>query len=305
MNPCLRATLPRHTLPSRSGSCRHSDGQHGSTGREMAGSRAATPVERRHGAVPAGPGTGSLRKALRLMSELASAGEDGLRLTEVVGRTGLDPSTAHRMMACMVAENFLQKDERKRYRLGRRVFELGLAAESLFGENRRAQLPLERLAARIEAVAILNLRSSGETVYLNRIQSPEPVDKLHGTVGTRLPIGIGAGGIALLAAMPPEEAEAILLSNEKQYRRFGRNTSAILRGRLAQARSNGFAVTESFFRPGTSALGMVLPACTGMPTLALGVVGPSLGSGSMERVLAEMRSTAREIAAALDAGPAG
>jgi DNA-binding IclR family transcriptional regulator len=244
-------------------------------------------------------GTGSLKKALFLLSELAAAGDEGLRLTELVGRTGLEPSTAHRMMACMVSEEFLQKDEKKRYRLGRRIYELGLAAESLFSERHRAQQPLERLAAKLGVVTVLNLRSSAETVYLNRIQSPEPIDKLHGDVGTRLPIGIGAGGIALLAAMPALDADAILRSNEQRYRRFGRNASALLRSRLVQARSNGFAVTESFFRPGTGALGIVLPGAAGIPALALGVVGPTLCPASMDQVLAEMRSTASEIAAAI------
>jgi hypothetical protein len=40
-------------------------------------------------------GTASLRKALRLISEVAAAQEQGFRLTEIVGRSDLDPATAH------------------------------------------------------------------------------------------------------------------------------------------------------------------------------------------------------------------
>ena len=63
-------------------------------------------------------GAQSLRRALTLLSDVARAGESGIRLAELVRSTGLDRATAYRMLSCMVEEQFLDRDDGNRYRLG-------------------------------------------------------------------------------------------------------------------------------------------------------------------------------------------
>ncbi|UFN48699.1 IclR family transcriptional regulator [Roseomonas sp. OT10] len=243
-------------------------------------------------------GTGSLRRALHLLQELGTADEAGLRLTELVGRTGLEPSTVHRLLACLVEEGFLQKSAGKRYMLGAQLFELGLVAGARMDRFAPAEEPLRRLAARVGAVAALNRRSARETIYLKRVQCAAPRLAVGGTVGMRLPIGIGAGGVALLASMGEDEAEELLRANDGRYRRYDRHAPDLLRRRLSRAREDGFAVTESFRHPGVNALGLVIPVSAGVPELSLGLAGPDVDPRRPESLVREMRRTAQEIAAA-------
>jgi DNA-binding IclR family transcriptional regulator len=242
-------------------------------------------------------GTGSLRRALALLKELGSADEAGLRLTELVGRTGLETSTAHRLLACLVEEGFLQKLDNKRYMLGPQLFELGLVSAARMDRYAAAEGPLRDLAGRVGAVAVLNQRSAWETIYLKRVPCPTTGMTIRGTVGTRLPIGIGAGGVALLASMDAAKAEELLRANDHRYRRFHRHAPDLLRRRLDQARQDGFAVTESFRHPGVNALGLVIPAAEGSPELSLGLVGPDIDARRPDRLIGEMQRTVQEIAA--------
>ena len=243
-------------------------------------------------------GTGSVGKALKLVTELAAAGSGGLRLTDLVGRTNMDTSTACRMLACLVDEEFVQKVDGKRYRLGRRIYELGLAAGQHFTEPSAAKTYLSKLVERIGTTAVLNVRSGAEAVYIERLDGPNEVKGIS-PVGSRLPIGVGSGGLALLAVMEPREAEALLCMNEHRYRAFGRHTSSILRSRLVEAQDVGYAKTVSFVRPDMGSLGVVVPQIGQIPKFAVSIVFDIGKVGPFEDLLSEVRAAASQVARAL------
>ena len=242
-------------------------------------------------------GTQSLHRALRLVVEVARADGEGMRLTELVGRSGLDSSTAHRMLCCLVDEGLLQRGDDRRYRLGRQTFELGLAAERQFAEHIRARPVLSRLATALGETVFLSVRNTAETVCLERV-SGEDGAALRTNVGTRRPLGIGAGGMALLAAMRPADAEALVRSNEPAYRSFGRDTPVLLRRRLEAAQRDGFALTESYFASGILGIGVVVPPTASAPPLAISVVGRAsrLPRGQRQAVALQLRAAAEEVA---------
>jgi len=242
-------------------------------------------------------GTGSLFKALRLLSEIGSAEPEALRLTELVSRTDLESSTAFRMLACLVEEGFLQRVEGKRYRLGQRVFELGLIAGQHFQGHAAACVTLRRLSGRLGAPVTLDLRSGGETVHVGR-EGPPGAARL-GPLGTRLPIGVVPGGVALLAAMSADDADRLIRDNERRYRIFGRDTSCILRADVDRARLDGFARIVRPRRPGVGSIGLIVPTAADMPCYALSTecsIGEIRGD---LRLIAAVRTAAAEIAVAM------
>jgi DNA-binding IclR family transcriptional regulator len=121
---------------------------------------------------------------------------------------------------------------------------------------------------------------------------------LRTNVGTRRPLGIGAGGMALLAAMCPAEAEALVRSNEPAYRSFGRDAPTLLRRRLEAAQRDGFALAESFFASGILGIGVVVPPTHSAPPLAISVVGRAsrLPRGQCQAVALQIRAAAEEVA---------
>ena len=74
-------------------------------------------------------GAQSLRRGLQLLRLLAEHQEDGIRLSEAMAASGLQRSTCHRLLACLVEEQFAERDAGgKVYRLGVDAMQLGFAA---------------------------------------------------------------------------------------------------------------------------------------------------------------------------------
>ena len=78
---------------------------------------------------PTTAGAQSMRRALNLLRLLAEHHEDGITLTEVLSASGLERSTAHRLLSSLVEERFAERDpDSKAYRLGIDAMQLGFAA---------------------------------------------------------------------------------------------------------------------------------------------------------------------------------
>src|SRR5262249_20455588 len=67
-----------------------------------------------------------------LLSALAGAAAQGLRLTDVGRLTGLGKATAHRLLAGLVAHGLAEQDD-GRFFLGKRVLSLAAASANRFG----------------------------------------------------------------------------------------------------------------------------------------------------------------------------
>src|SRR5690606_24878181 len=101
-------------------------------------------------------GAQSLRRALQLLRLLAEHQEDGLKLSKVITAAGLERSTTHRLLSCLVEERFAERDpESKSYRLGVDAMQLG------FASMRRVPL-VDSCRALMQKLA----RMSGDTVFL-------------------------------------------------------------------------------------------------------------------------------------------
>jgi DNA-binding IclR family transcriptional regulator len=129
----------------------------------------------------------------------------GLRVVDLCRLTGLRRPTAHRLLQCLARENLIVRNARTRnYHLGRLVYELGVTAtpsvrlEDICGPH------LKALAAATGDMAFLTLRSGLDAVCIGREEGAFPIRTYTLEVGTRRPLGIGAGSLAILAALPEE-----------------------------------------------------------------------------------------------------
>ena len=76
-------------------------------------------------------GAQSLRRALKLLRLLAEHHEDGIRLPEVMAASGLERSTAHRLLSCLVEERFAERDATGRRRVVEIVEPTGVAGSAV------------------------------------------------------------------------------------------------------------------------------------------------------------------------------
>lgn len=177
----------------------------------------------------------------------------------------LDKSTAHRLLQRLVQERMLVRDAGQRgYRLGPLLYELGLAALPETSLREVSQPALQQVARSTGDMAFLVVRSGFETVCLDRIAGNFAIQTLTQGVGDRHPLGAGAGGLAVLAALADSEVKIVLKAIAPQLRRY-RLTERTLRERIEQTRERGHAIDEGTAALDVTAIGRAIRDRAGSP----------------------------------------
>ena len=250
--------------------------------------------------MPFKQGTQSLGKAFQILREIAAHDTQGVRLTDLGSALGLEPPTAHRLLGRLVGEQMVVKDERGRYHLGRQVFELGLLAAHRFAVPAKVEALIERAAHELGDTAFLTVRTGLQMVCLTRKEGSYPIKVVAMAPGTRRYLGLGVSGVALLAKMPREEAEAILKENQSRFGEFGSASLAKVKHRVEFARRAGYAVSESYFTKGVGGIGVAVPTQGATPVFSLSLVGLTnrFRPPRRDEVVSTMNEVAGEIAVA-------
>ena len=111
-----------------------------------------------------------LERMFLLMDELASR-EGTASLKEISEKTGLHPSTTHRILNDLVSGRFVDRPEPGHYRLGMRLLELGNFVKARLNVRDAAIKPMRELHQLIQQPVNLSVRQSDEIVYVERAYS--------------------------------------------------------------------------------------------------------------------------------------
>lgn len=152
----------------------------------------------------------TVERAVLLLKLVASKKASKVRLVDLASSASLDKSTAHRLLSRLVHERLLTRDPTRGYRLGPLLYELGLAALPETNLREASQDALRRLANKTGDTVCLVARSGFETVCLSRIAGNYPIQTMTRTEGDRHPLGVGAGGLPLLASMNDADVDIVL-----------------------------------------------------------------------------------------------
>jgi DNA-binding IclR family transcriptional regulator len=182
----------------------------------------------------------SLQRGLRLLS-LFALEEKGLSASDVARLSGLPVSTVHRFLINLESTGFLNCDAAGTYQLGAACVSLGQAARGQL-DVRRASLPhLQELNHRTRETVHLTVRHGLSAVYVEKLDSPEPL-RIHSRIGATIPLYCTAVGKVLLAYLPDSEREKVF--EQLELKRFTENTASNLQelhAELQRTRKNGFA----------------------------------------------------------------
>ncbi len=154
-------------------------------------------------------GVQSVDRAL-LIIETLSEDDEGYRLTDLAVRTGLSPSTVHRLLATLEKRRFVQFDrDESMWHIGAQSFAVG----STFLRRRNfvtQALPyLRRLRDQTRETANLAVVDDGAMVVLTRVESREIMRSVT-KVGGRVPMVASGLGKALLSTYSEEDVFAII-----------------------------------------------------------------------------------------------
>ncbi|MBB3603721.1 DNA-binding IclR family transcriptional regulator [Mycolicibacterium sp. BK556] len=223
-------------------------------------------------------------------------GPGRLTLAQIVRRTGLPRSSAHRMLERLVALRWLRREGRD-YELGMRLVELGSLA---LHQDRihRAAIPLLRDLHRATGLVVhLAVLDGSDVVYLEKI-GDQMGAAIPTRVGGRQPAHCTAVGKAILAENDITEVD---LSGRKT--RFSIASAPQLAAELTKVRAHGVAFEREEALPGFGCVAAPIgPA--GRAVAAVSVCGPMNRMAFDSRLVAPVRMTAMAIWRCAEDGPA-
>jgi DNA-binding IclR family transcriptional regulator len=243
-------------------------------------------------------GTQSIQRAAFLLRLIAANNKAGLRLVDLVRHSGLEQPTVHRMLKAMIAENMvIQRAENRRYFLGPILFELGLAAEQHYGLREMCQSSLVRIAEKTGDTVFLTVRRGREAVCIDRKDGAFPVKVFTLNVGDRRALGVGAGGLAILAELPEVDAEQVIEGNSKILGLVGGLNAKEMKQRVAQARRHGYGIHDVLNVSGVKAVGVAIKNAEGDPFAALSIsaVATRIANQRIEELVVLLRKEASVI----------
>lgn len=146
----------------------------------------------------------------RLLEVLEAFVESGDRLTldQVRDTTGLPRTTTYRMLRLLSDRSWLDHGPGG-YALGPQIASLGRRAGDLEELRSAASGPLNELQGATGAVAHLSVLDGASIRHVDKVGGASWAD-VPSSIGTRLPVHDTASGWSILAAMRPEEADAVL-----------------------------------------------------------------------------------------------
>jgi DNA-binding IclR family transcriptional regulator len=161
----------------------------------------------RKSTVPATPNIQVLERMFTLIDVLASR-EDAISLKEISERTGLHPSTAHRILNDLAVGRFVDRPEAGSYRLGMRLLELGNLVKDRLNVRDVAMQPMRDLYKLIQQPVNLSVRQGDEIVYVERAFGERSGMQVVRAIGGRAPLHLTSVGKLFLATDEPQRVRA-------------------------------------------------------------------------------------------------
>ena len=227
-------------------------------------------------------GTQSIHRVLSILKKVAQYNETGVRLSQLAKELELHTATTHRMLSILVKEGWVTMDPvSKAYHLGYEIFAIGTKANQ-FKLKDLFHGVLELIADQTGDTTYLVTRSGNDALCLDRIVGKFPVQVLTFEIGHQRPLGIGAGSLALLSAMPADQAELITKENEERYKIFNR-TGEEVRLAVKQSRRLGYGLSVKTVNPDTVGVGVAVTNSDGKAVAAISVAGITKRMGPTKR----------------------
>ena len=246
---------------------------------------------------PANPARSVTARALALLGAF-DVDHPRLTLTELSRRAGLPLATVHRLARELEQWRALDRDDRGRYGVGLRVWEMGMLAPV---HSRLREVALPYLLS-LHAETGLNIQLAAcdgfDAVYVEKLTSSHSAPTAS-RVGGRMPLHATAAGKALLAFQSPAFVEALLQRPLARYTPHTVTDRPTLRRSLDRIRRDGYATTRQEYREGAS--GVAVPVLARAEVVAcVGLLSTTLRA-DLARFLPSLRAAAAGIAARLEA----
>ncbi len=241
----------------------------------------------------------TLVKGVQLLEHLLQIGRP-CGVTELARQTSLNPSNVHRTLQTWAELGYVGQDPHSGgYFCTLRLFELGCRVADGFDVRRVAREHLQQIAHSSAETIHLSVLDGADIVYLEKIDSPQPV-RAYSEIGGRAPAHCVATGKALLAHAGAGALAALPAPLPQPTCKTVQNLAA-LRQQFERIRADGYAVNREEWRLGVTGLGAPIFDQHGQAIAAAGLTAPSarLGESRIRQLGLELVATAGAITTSL------
>src|SRR6516164_2591791 len=244
-----------------------------------------------------------LAKVFKIL-DLLQAYPSGLDLNSISHKTGVNKSTAYRLLACLEQEGSLVRKERSAYVLGVKLLQLGAVSDRHHVLRECSDHLLRELWQATEETVNLGVLEGPNILFLMVLESPHAFRLVSG-IGARRSVHCTAMGKALAAFLPSRQESQIL--NSIQFEAVTPHTMTNLaqfKKDLERIRYLGYAVNDEESVLGARSVGAPVLNAQGTAVAAVSVSGPitRITQGKIPILAEAVKRTAREIAARMGYG---
>jgi IclR family acetate operon transcriptional repressor len=217
----------------------------------------------------------SIEKTLAVLRALSSP-DRPRRLADIAERTGLNKTTAHRILQILIAEGYATTRGDGAYASGPALLALAGSALAEHDLGVVAHPVLDHLRRQTGHAVHLAVRSGTAAMSLARAEGRRPYARA-GEPGMQVALHCSAIGKALLAELPEEEMRAVIAATSPLVR----HTAATiiepdrLIEELAAVRERGFAIDDEETKHDVRCVGAVVRDRHGTPIGAVAVSAPT------------------------------
>jgi DNA-binding IclR family transcriptional regulator len=244
-----------------------------------------------------------LERTFALLDVLASQ-PDPVSLKHISERTGLHPSTAHRILNDLTVGRLVERPEPGTYRLGMRLLELGNLVKARLDVRQAAIAPMRELHRLTHQPVNLSMRQGDEIVYIERVFSERSGMQVVRTVGGKAPLHLTSVGKLFLAQDDMQRVRAYATrTGLAGHTRNSITELAALERELASVRAHGCARDNEELELGVRCMAAGIYDDQGKLAAGLSISAPA--DRLEDSWLDHLRATAAEISSGLGwQGPA-
>jgi DNA-binding IclR family transcriptional regulator len=229
-----------------------------------------------------------------ILGILASQGSEGVPLSDIAGAADLSKPTAHRLLAAMCRAGFTYQElPSRRYCLGITARMLGATAQR-HHISAYSSAALTRLAASSSDTVFCSIVEGTAAVCIGRALGDFQIRTLTLDIGDRRPLGVGAGSLALLAALPDEEVVEVGRRNDVWLRDYPGFSPGHLLSLVARTRADGYAFNDHGVVPQMTGVAVAVNRPDGRPVAALSIaaINERMSASRVQTLIGSLRDEA-------------
>ncbi|KZS43911.1 IclR family transcriptional regulator [Paenibacillus glucanolyticus] len=216
----------------------------------------------------------SVTRALDIL-EFLKLNPGGLGVTEIAQKLDVAKSTAHRLLASLEEQDYVQKTGKDSiYSLGLKFIEMAEVVTENLKIVDIARPLIEKLSRDTGEIVHLVMLDGNEVLYIDKVENASTI-RIYSQIGRRGPLYCTGVGKAILAYLPEDEVDQLLAGITMQpFTEYTLTTPEELKQEFQTIRANAFAYDNEEHERGIRCVAAPIFDHTQKSRYAISITGP-------------------------------